>query len=72
MRVVASLTKTPATAEELEMRLGVEPGSLETLLSTLCEAGELRLTDGVYEPSFGNRRHSSLPALELLDPDQES
>jgi len=72
VRVVASLTKTPATAAELEKRLGVEPGSLETLLSTLCEAGELRLTDGVYEPSFGNRRHSSLPALELLDPDQES
>jgi CRP-like cAMP-binding protein len=71
-RVIASLTRSPATAESLEHRLGLESGSLGILLATLCDAGELRLIDGVYQPAFGIRRHSSLDALDRLTADDET
>jgi CRP-like cAMP-binding protein len=71
-RVVASLIKSPATEESLEQRLDMAPGSLHSLLSTLCEAGELKLVDGVYRAEFGQRHHSSLEALDRLMPDEDS
>jgi 2-polyprenyl-3-methyl-5-hydroxy-6-metoxy-1,4-benzoquinol methylase len=50
------LAKGPASADELASELGLEPKGTELLLDSIAALGHLRISDGRYELSKGDRQ----------------